>query len=247
MAFIYGIQNQVNGKWYIGKTRRADVSIRWNEHINALNAGKHVNNHLQNAWKKYGFFNFDFRIISEYPVDYDEKQLADAEIKYIDFFDSYRNGYNLTVASIGDEEPVFWKYTVVKRGFAPNGKQQYCIHDRDNSSLIRSIDKDYLVSFLPLLNSDEEAGLKAIRESNKFKYTVAKRGFNSTGKQQYCICDRDHSPLIQSINKSYLNFVVGLLNSNESDWVFKENGKFKLKNKKLLKELYKNYDSKVLV
>ena len=187
MAFIYGIQNQVNGKWYIGKTRRADVSIRWNEHIKALNAGKHFNRHLQNAWKKYGFFNFDFRIISEYPVDYDEKQLADAEIKYIDFFDSYRNGYNLTVASIGDEEPVFWKYTVAKMGFTHNAKQQYGIYDRD------------------------------------------------------------HSPLIQSINKSYLNFVVELLNSNESDWVFKENGKFKLKNKKLLKELYKNYNSKVLV
>ena len=237
----------VNHKKYIGKTRRTDVTVRWNEHIKALNAGNHINKYLQNAWKKYGFANFDFTIVSEYPADYDERLLADAEIKYIDFFDSFRNGYNLTVASIGDEEPVFWKYTVCKHGKTTAGTQQFCIYDRNAKPLILSVDKDFLEDFLPLLNSDEEAGLKAIAETKEFKYTVCKHGKNTAGTPLFCIYDRNHKHLIRSVNKDFLGFVVELLNSNESEWVVKEDSKFKLRNKKLLKELYQNYDCEVLV
>ncbi len=300
MAFIYGIENKINGKWYIGLTTRDDVTIRWKEHIKALNANRHVNVHLNNAWNKYGHLNFNFVIISEFPSNFSRKELANIEKRTIALYDSFKNGYNQTIGGDGVITRLYFEYTVSKMGFGYNGKQQYVICDRNACPLIRSIDKVYLESFLPLLNSDEEAGLKAIEEADRFKYTVAKggfnsngkqkyviydrnacpliwsidksylesfipllnsdeeaglkqieeadrfkytvskKGFNSTGKQKYVISNRNASPLIISIDKVYLDFVVNLLNSNESEWVIKENDKFKLKNKKLLKELFKN-------
>ena len=246
--FIYKIENKFNGKVYIGLTTKSEVGIRWNQHISALKSDRHTNPHLQNAWNKYGHLNFDFTIISEFPDDFDIKELGNIEIRTIALYDSYRNGYNLTPGGDGVRRlPEEFKYTICKAGKTHSGTPQFCIYDRNGKMLIRSVDKAFLESFLPLLNSDEEAGLKAIAETKEFKYTICKNGKNSSGTPRFCILDRNGKKLIQSVNKDFLDFVVELLNSNEFEWVIKESGKFKLVNKKLLKELYNNYDCEVLI
>ena len=63
MSGIYGIFNKVNKKVYIGQT--IDFDKRFREHKNSLDGDYHINHHLQNAWKKYGSNNFEFRIIEE--------------------------------------------------------------------------------------------------------------------------------------------------------------------------------------
>jgi group I intron endonuclease len=61
MSGIYCIRNKVNDKFYIGQTIRT-FEDRWDEHRNDLNADKHRNPHLQNAWKKYGEEAFEFSV-----------------------------------------------------------------------------------------------------------------------------------------------------------------------------------------
>jgi group I intron endonuclease len=62
---IYEILNTANGKWYRGQTQ-ADYGFegRWAKHRSKLNRGKHDNEHLQNAWNKYGEEAFRFTVLS---------------------------------------------------------------------------------------------------------------------------------------------------------------------------------------
>lgn len=88
---IYGIQNKLNGKWYIGQT--TDIHTRKNEHFSRLKHNKHTNKHLQSAFNKYGLNNFDFHILEEI-----EEELLDVqECFWIDFYksDQEQFGYNL--------------------------------------------------------------------------------------------------------------------------------------------------------
>jgi len=61
---IYEIRNTVNGKWYRGQTAKTGFKGRWRDHRRDLNKGKHVNQHLQNAWDKYGEGAFKFSVLS---------------------------------------------------------------------------------------------------------------------------------------------------------------------------------------
>lgn len=89
------IKNKVNGNIYIGQA--VDIYERWKEHISLLRREKHVNNHLQRAWNKYGDYNFEFSIVEEC----DENALNDREIYWIAEYDSYHNGYNQTLGGGG--------------------------------------------------------------------------------------------------------------------------------------------------
>jgi hypothetical protein len=85
---IYCIQNLVNGKVYIGQS--ADIEKRWYTHKSELNRNVHKNKKLQNAWNKYGYAQFKFFILEKcLKCDLDE-----LEKFYINFYDSYKNGYN---------------------------------------------------------------------------------------------------------------------------------------------------------
>lgn len=58
---IYRIRNLVTGSVYIGHT--VDFRMRWSCHKTDLNSGAHFNQHLLNAWRKYGAKNFEFEVV----------------------------------------------------------------------------------------------------------------------------------------------------------------------------------------
>ena len=58
---VYCIENLKNGKKYIGQS--IDLEKRKHEHFRTLKKDCHTNNHLQNAFNKYGENNFKFRIL----------------------------------------------------------------------------------------------------------------------------------------------------------------------------------------
>ena len=58
---IYEIENKVSGHKYVGSS--VDVKRRWQQHKSMLRNGNHTNNHLQNAWNKYGEKAFTFKVI----------------------------------------------------------------------------------------------------------------------------------------------------------------------------------------
>lgn len=92
---IYVIRNKCNGKCYIGQS--LDIHRRTNKHLNDLVNNKHYNDYLQNAWNKYGSENFEFCVVELC----DGSVLSEREIKYIQEYDSYLNGYNLTTGGEG--------------------------------------------------------------------------------------------------------------------------------------------------
>lgn len=58
---IYVIRNKINGNFYIGST--TNFSKRKNKHFRYLRTNKHENQHLQNAFNKYGETAFEFLVI----------------------------------------------------------------------------------------------------------------------------------------------------------------------------------------
>ena len=89
MACIYRIENIVNNKKYIGQTKRT-FRDRKNQHIYYLNRNIHQNQHLQNAWNKYGKDNFRFSTIERCNIS----SLDEKEVFWINHYNTTELGYN---------------------------------------------------------------------------------------------------------------------------------------------------------
>lgn len=92
---IYKITNLVNQKLYIGATTLLDPYTRWKEHQRAARKDSCKNRPLYMALNKYGVDNFSFEII-EYTED-----IVEREIYWIDFYNTYHEGYNATLGGEG--------------------------------------------------------------------------------------------------------------------------------------------------
>lgn len=67
-SVIYSIKNIVNNKRYVGSA--VNFSNRKSTHICNLKKNIHHNQHLQNAWNKYGAGNFIFELLLECPREF---------------------------------------------------------------------------------------------------------------------------------------------------------------------------------
>lgn len=92
MGYIYKITNKVNGKSYIGETKKDDPTKRWKQHINTISRGVGCPA-LGSAVKKYGIDNFEFKVLI---ICFDEDRFI-YETEYIKKYNTYgENGYNMT-------------------------------------------------------------------------------------------------------------------------------------------------------
>lgn len=100
MVGIYKIQNLINGKSYIGQSK--NIKRRWKDHCCSANnpTDHNYNNPLYRSIRKYGIENFSFEVIEECLVS----ELNDKERFYIQKYDSFFNGYNLTLG--GDSSAI---------------------------------------------------------------------------------------------------------------------------------------------
>lgn len=88
---IYKILNIINNKFYIGSS--VNIYNRWKGHISALDKNCHNNKKLQNAWNKYGKYNFKFIILQEVEPSI-LRQVENDYIKNSHCFDD-KIGYNI--------------------------------------------------------------------------------------------------------------------------------------------------------
>ena len=93
MIGIYGIKNLTKNKWYIGQS--IDVEKRVRSHFNRLNKGNHCSEKLQEDYDNGD--DFEAVILEECEID----KLDDMEVRYIEEYDSMKNGYNFLIE---DEE-----------------------------------------------------------------------------------------------------------------------------------------------
>ena len=90
---IYCIENLINGKRYVGQS--IDVYRRWSSHRNESVVSRDY--FLYQAFRKYGIENFCFFILEEC----NEEALNEREIYWIKQFDTFNNGYNMTLGGAG--------------------------------------------------------------------------------------------------------------------------------------------------
>lgn len=96
MGIIYKVENLINHKIYIGQTIKT-AQERWNHHLCEASLGSEL--YFHRALRKYGKDNFNWSIIEEI----DNNKLNEKEIYWISYYNSYKNGYNLTPG--GDNPP----------------------------------------------------------------------------------------------------------------------------------------------
>ena len=87
---VYVLRNIETNKCYIGSTIMT-FKKRMEHHLWNLRENKHKNQHLQNAWNKYGEGSFVFSILELCPVELLNQQ----EVYWISYYNSMENGYNL--------------------------------------------------------------------------------------------------------------------------------------------------------
>ena len=92
MGCIYMYTNKINNMKYIGQTT-GKLSKRHNEHL------KRDDSYIDRALRKYGEDNFKLEIIEDNIED--RQQLNEREIYWIDFYNTFNNGYNLTKGGSG--------------------------------------------------------------------------------------------------------------------------------------------------
>ena len=92
MGYIYKIQNLINNRVYIGQTVKS-CEKRFQQHKNNYDKPYFSQLTLYKAFKKYGLENFSFEPIEEI----ENEKLDEREKYWIDYYDSYKNGYNMTL------------------------------------------------------------------------------------------------------------------------------------------------------
>jgi group I intron endonuclease len=97
MCGIYKIENLINGKVYIGKSIDIDNRIRNHKSESFNSKSNAYDTAIHRAIRKYGVDNFSFEIVEECGrVDLNQK-----EQYWIDCYDAFENGYNMTLGGEG--------------------------------------------------------------------------------------------------------------------------------------------------
>ena len=117
LGYIYKITNIINGKSYIGQTKNA-IKERWRYHIkDSFNKNRESYNFaIHRAIRKYGINNFKIEEIENCDIS----KLDEREIYWINYYNTYYNGYNLTLGGGGtkklelNEEEIIKDYKVLK-------------------------------------------------------------------------------------------------------------------------------------
>lgn len=98
-GYIYLIENKINGKKYVGKTYNT-IEQRWRTHLK--DCVRFVNRPLYQAIVKYGSNSF---LVSE--LEFCENP-EEREIYWIQYYNTYRDGYN---ATLGGDGKLYFSYS----------------------------------------------------------------------------------------------------------------------------------------
>ena len=167
MGYIYKITNTLNDKVYIGQTIKT-VQKRFTQHKNNSNKEYFSQIVLYKAFNKYGIENFICEEIEEVPND----KLDEREKYWIEYYDSYFNGYNSTLGGRAtqlynwDTDDIIEKYIVLKSARAV-AKEIGC----DHSTIDRILNENGVKRFTPSQQQSKPLYFKKKDEIHHFETT----------------------------------------------------------------------------
>lgn len=106
-GIIYCVTCLKNGKPYFGQTVRS-IKARWRQHVVFANNGS--DHKFHRAIRKYGEENFlveEVLTVSAHTKEILKKKLDYVEMRLIKRFNTFRNGYNMTLGGEGQLGKVF--------------------------------------------------------------------------------------------------------------------------------------------
>lgn len=93
---------QIGDKAYIGKDSNINLNVRKNAHKNLLERNCHYNPYMQSKYNQVGSFQYEILYLAPTPISREE--LSKIEIKFIESYDTYENGLNLTSGGEGSHD-----------------------------------------------------------------------------------------------------------------------------------------------
>ena len=143
MAIIYKIENKINHNIYIGQTVQT-FSQRWGGHVHAAYTKSHKDYTcpLHNAIRKYGEDAFEKSIIEICNIE----ELNEREKYWIQYYDSYNNGYNAALGGDGHQK---YDYAAIVKYFEENENsiiktcKHFHIYDQVVYTALNNMNIDY--------------------------------------------------------------------------------------------------------
>ena len=163
MAYIYQIQNDINGKIYIGETEYS-IEKRFKEHCADAFRERNEKRPLYAAMRKYGIEHFHINLIEETDTP-DER-----EIYWIEHKQTFKYGYNATKGGEGK------RYIDYEEVVAVYNKVQNC---KQTARLLNIS----VYSVYDILN-DNNILIKPSQEINKENYSKMVALFEVTNKKK---------------------------------------------------------------
>ena len=116
VGIIYGWYNTLTDMWYVGQTIHPEA--RFKSHIYFATRIKN-SNHFYRAIRKYGLDNFVYCVLEENVLF---ENLNMREMDWIEYYDSFYNGYNLTLGGDGAKGVILSKEARRKISESHKGK-----------------------------------------------------------------------------------------------------------------------------
>jgi group I intron endonuclease len=161
----YKITNKINGKVYIGYTKKS-VDTRFREHVK-VSRGKGYKCSFQYAILKYGKDNFEVQVLDD---NLTKKNACMKEIEYIVLYDSRKNGYNETSGGDGGCDFKIKTTTIIK-----------VLNDYVSGMSINDVARKHALSYHSVFDitrfrfSDEHDVPKSLRDAVRAKKKRSKK------------------------------------------------------------------------
>ena len=174
VGYIYCATCLTTGKLYFGQTIRL-VEERWERHIQESRSGSNYKFHR--AIRKYGEENFlveELLAVSAPTKDALKAKLDFIEIRLIRKFDTFRNGYNMTLGGEGQFGRIFSEES--RRKMSESAKKRCTDKFRKEKSMLMNklrenksfVEKQCAASKIALLNTEVQKKLGIGRRGKPF-------------------------------------------------------------------------------